>query len=163
MSTNQKVTHEHFSQARQPPPTPRFPEGVLSSSAVLASCRSSVLTCPTSTPDRAHGRAPQVVLTTIEPHASSSGSYDAYEYVVHSHQYITDDIPAARFSYELSPIQARAAPARSAALVPPDTHAVFLIAFECASGSSSRCIRDGSMSGASDRMGHMSRAECRLW
>lgn len=59
-SSNQKVTHEHFSQ---------------------------------------------VVLTTIEPHTSSTGAFDAYEYVVHSHQYITDEIPAARFSYELSPIQ----------------------------------------------------------
>ncbi len=47
----------------------------------------------------------QVVLTTIEPRSHGTGSYDAYEYVVHSHQYITDDIPAARFSYELSPIQ----------------------------------------------------------
>ena len=47
----------------------------------------------------------QVVLTTIEPHTSSTGTFDAYEYVVHSHQYITEDIPAARFSYELSPIQ----------------------------------------------------------
>ncbi len=49
----------------------------------------------------------QVVLTTIEPRSHGTGSYDAYEYVVHSHQYITDDIPAARFSYELSPIQVR--------------------------------------------------------
>ena len=48
-----------------------------------------------------------MVLTTIEPRSHSTGSYDAYEYVVHSHQYITDDIPAARFSYELSPIQVR--------------------------------------------------------
>ena len=48
-----------------------------------------------------------MVLTTIEPRSHGTGSYDAYEYVVHSHQYITDDIPAARFSYELSPIQVR--------------------------------------------------------
>lgn len=52
-----------------------------------------------------------MVLTTIEPHSSNTGSYDAYEYVVHSHQYTTDEIPAARFSYELSPIQARASAA----------------------------------------------------
>ena len=51
----------------------------------------------------------QVVLTTIEPRSHGTGSYDAYEYVVHSHQYITDDIPAARFSYELSPIQVQPA------------------------------------------------------
>ena len=49
----------------------------------------------------------QVVLTTIEPRSHGTGTYDAYEYVVHSHQYITDEIPAARFSYELSPIQVR--------------------------------------------------------
>ncbi len=48
-----------------------------------------------------------MVLTTIEPRSHGTGSYDAYEYVVHSHQYITDDIPAARFSYELSPIQVK--------------------------------------------------------
>lgn len=47
------------------------------------------------------------MLTTIDPRAGPLGSYDAYEYVVHSHQYSADNIPAARFSYELSPIQAR--------------------------------------------------------
>ena len=44
-------------------------------------------------------------MTTIDPKKHSVGSYDAYEYTVHSHQYTTEDIPAARFSYELSPIQ----------------------------------------------------------
>lgn len=47
----------------------------------------------------------QVVMTTIDPKKRSIGTYDAYEYTVHSHQYTTEDIPAARFSYELSPIQ----------------------------------------------------------
>lgn len=44
-------------------------------------------------------------MTTIDPKKRSVGSYDAYEYTVHSHLYTTEDIPAARFSYELSPIQ----------------------------------------------------------
>jgi hypothetical protein len=44
-------------------------------------------------------------MTTIDPKKHSVGNYDAYEYTVHSHQYTTEDIPAARFSYELSPIQ----------------------------------------------------------
>ena len=44
-------------------------------------------------------------MTTIDPKKHSVGTYDAYEYTVHSHQYTTEDIPAARFSYELSPIQ----------------------------------------------------------
>lgn len=48
----------------------------------------------------------QVVLTTIEPGSRSSFTeYDAYEYTVHSHTYSSDSIPAAKFSYHLSPIQ----------------------------------------------------------
>jgi thiol-disulfide isomerase/thioredoxin len=52
-----------------------------------------------------HEHYSQVVMTTIDPKKHSVGNYDAYEYTVHSHQYTTEDIPAARFSYELSPIQ----------------------------------------------------------
>jgi thiol-disulfide isomerase/thioredoxin len=52
-----------------------------------------------------HEHYSQVVLTTIDPNSKAVGVYDAYEYTVHSHQYTTEDIPAARFSYELSPIQ----------------------------------------------------------
>lgn len=52
-----------------------------------------------------HEHYSQVVLTTIDPKNRGVGAYDAYEYTVHSHQYSTDDIPASRFSYELSPIQ----------------------------------------------------------
>lgn len=52
-----------------------------------------------------HEHYAQVVLTTIHPKHSALGSYDAYEYVVHSHQYNSDNIPAARFSYSQSPIQ----------------------------------------------------------
>ena len=64
--------------------------------------------CACGESDDTHKRTVlQVVLTTIEPRSHGTGTYDAYEYVVHSHQYITDDIPAARFSYELSPIQVR--------------------------------------------------------
>lgn len=46
-----------------------------------------------------------VVLTSIEPRSRSTGSYDAYEYTVHSHAYTSDDIPSAKFSYNMSPIQ----------------------------------------------------------
>ncbi len=49
---------------------------------------------------------PQVVLTTIEPrHSRHAGTYDAYEYTAHSHTYQADSIPAAKFTYDLSPIQ----------------------------------------------------------
>lgn len=49
-----------------------------------------------------------MVLTTIEP-VSGRGeqSFDAYEYTVHSHTYNTDEIPSAKFSYDMSPIQVR--------------------------------------------------------
>ena len=51
----------------------------------------------------------QIVLTTAEPHRKlPDGNIDAYEYTVHSHMYNTDSqvlIPAAKFSYDLSPIQ----------------------------------------------------------
>ncbi|KAK9919161.1 hypothetical protein WJX75_009797 [Coccomyxa subellipsoidea] len=48
----------------------------------------------------------QVVLTTIEPFKHRPElSYDAYEYTVHSHTYDTTEIPAAKFTYDLSPIQ----------------------------------------------------------
>ncbi|BDA51659.1 probable endoplasmic reticulum-Golgi intermediate compartment protein [Coccomyxa sp. Obi] len=48
----------------------------------------------------------QVVLTTIEPSKHRPElSYDAYEYTVHSHTYDTTEIPAAKLTYDLSPIQ----------------------------------------------------------
>ena len=48
----------------------------------------------------------QVVLTTIEPASGSrEQSFDAYEYTTHSHTYNTDEIPSAKFSYDMSPIQ----------------------------------------------------------
>lgn len=47
----------------------------------------------------------QVVLTTVDPKQGALSSYDAYEYVVHSHNFNTDEIPAARFSYAQSAIQ----------------------------------------------------------
>lgn len=49
-----------------------------------------------------------MVLTTIEPLKGAFRSYynfDAYEYTVHSHMYDTDQPPAAKFSYDLSPVQ----------------------------------------------------------
>lgn len=47
----------------------------------------------------------QVVLTTVEPRSNVRDRYNAYEYVVHSHTYTTDEIPEAKFTYDLSPIQ----------------------------------------------------------
>jgi hypothetical protein len=55
-------------------------------------------------------RRAQVVLTTVDPKQGALSSYDAYEYVVHSHNYNTDEIPAARFSYAQSPIQVNPPP-----------------------------------------------------
>lgn len=36
---------------------------------------------------------------------TSEHQFHAYEYTVHSHTYNTDDIPSAKFSYDMSPIQ----------------------------------------------------------
>ncbi|KAK9832652.1 hypothetical protein WJX81_007592 [Elliptochloris bilobata] len=48
----------------------------------------------------------QVVRTTIEPaHRPRENSYDAYEYTAHSHTYNSFEIPSAKFSYALSPVQ----------------------------------------------------------
>ncbi len=50
----------------------------------------------------------QVVLTTIEPQGAAKGSgYDAYEYTAHSYSFITDQLPAVRLTYDVSPIQVR--------------------------------------------------------
>lgn len=52
----------------------------------------------------------QVVMTTIEPRSGGRGAgYDAFEYISHSHTYISDNQPTAKFTYDLSPIQVRAA------------------------------------------------------
>lgn len=48
----------------------------------------------------------QTVLTTIEPLRNNrESSFDAYEYTVHSHTYQSDEIPEAKFTYDMSPIQ----------------------------------------------------------
>eukprot|EP01026_Neomeris_dumetosa_P047076 TRINITY_DN4030_c1_g1_i1.p1 TRINITY_DN4030_c1_g1~~TRINITY_DN4030_c1_g1_i1.p1 ORF type:complete len:464 (-),score=42.33 TRINITY_DN4030_c1_g1_i1:4-1395(-) len=49
----------------------------------------------------------QVVLTTVKPKTFEKGigDYDAYEYTVHSHTYNTDSTPAARISFDFSPVQ----------------------------------------------------------
>lgn len=53
-----------------------------------------------------HEHYMQVVLTTIEPRRGGKGAtYDAYEYTAHSHTYVGDSIPVAKFSYTMSPIQ----------------------------------------------------------
>lgn len=48
----------------------------------------------------------QVVLTTVQPKDGHRGGvYDAYEYIAHSHTYMSDAVPTAKFTYDLSPIQ----------------------------------------------------------
>ena len=50
----------------------------------------------------------KVVTTTIEPTRRAKGAaYDAYEYTARSHTYLSDATPAAKFTYDLSPIQVR--------------------------------------------------------
>jgi hypothetical protein len=47
-------------------------------------------------------------MTTIEPKGGGrSAGYDAFEYISHSHTYISDNQPTAKFTYDLSPIQVR--------------------------------------------------------
>jgi hypothetical protein len=48
----------------------------------------------------------QVVRTTIQPlHGGKASAYDAYEYNAHSHTYISDHQPTAKFSYDLAAMQ----------------------------------------------------------
>mmetsp|Transcript_7864 Transcript_7864/g.23678 ORF Transcript_7864/g.23678 Transcript_7864/m.23678 type:complete len:475 (-) Transcript_7864:539-1963(-) len=48
----------------------------------------------------------QVVLTTVKPRgAAMTSGYDAYEYTAHSHTFLSDDIPSAKVTFDLSPIQ----------------------------------------------------------
>ncbi|GMH43496.1 hypothetical protein BSKO_11418 [Bryopsis sp. KO-2023] len=56
-------------------------------------------------PQSTHEHFTQVVLTSVEAGAGHALNYDAYEYTVHSHTYSSDSIPAAKFTYQLSPIQ----------------------------------------------------------
>jgi len=57
-------------------------------------------------PQHTHEHYLEIVMTTIEPKNHHPGSsYDAYEYIAHSHTYMSDSTPAAKFSYTLSPIQ----------------------------------------------------------
>jgi hypothetical protein len=57
-------------------------------------------------PQHTHEHVLQVVKTTVEPRRHARGAaYDAYEYTAHSHTYVNDAIPTAKFSYDPSPIQ----------------------------------------------------------
>jgi hypothetical protein len=48
----------------------------------------------------------QVVLTTVKKRgAAMATGYDAYEYTAHSHTFLSDDIPSAKVTFDLSPIQ----------------------------------------------------------
>lgn len=51
-----------------------------------------------------------MVLTTVEPRSGNPLlGYDSYEYTAHSHTFMSDDIPSAKVTFDLSPIQVRGA------------------------------------------------------
>jgi hypothetical protein len=61
-------------------------------------------------PQYTHEHFMQLIRTTLEPATGGPyASYDAYEYTVHSHSYISEisdiTIPAAKFSFQPSPMQ----------------------------------------------------------
>eukprot|EP00775_Hariotina_reticulata_P009534 gene9534-9698_t len=57
-------------------------------------------------PQHTHEHYLQVVMTSIEPKGTRRGAgYDAYEYIAHSHTYMSDSQPTAKITYDLSPIQ----------------------------------------------------------
>ncbi|WIA40888.1 hypothetical protein OEZ86_004551 [Tetradesmus obliquus] len=59
-----------------------------------------------TSPQHTHEHYMQVVRTTIQPlHGGKASSYDAYEYNAHSHTYISDHQPTAKFSYDLAAMQ----------------------------------------------------------
>lgn len=65
------------------------------------------ISCPPLPPQSTPANK-QVVMTTIEPRGGGrSAGYDAFEYISHSHTYISDNQPTAKFTYDLSPIQVR--------------------------------------------------------
>jgi hypothetical protein len=48
----------------------------------------------------------QVVLTTVQGlTGKATDAYDAYEYTAHSHSFEADEIPSAKMTYDLSPLQ----------------------------------------------------------
>jgi hypothetical protein len=74
-------------------------------------------------------------MTSIEPKGGRKGAgYDAFEYTAHSHTYMSDSQPTAKFTYDLSPIQVRL---DAAALQTPQSLLQLLTAVLvwCSSGS----------------------------
>jgi hypothetical protein len=62
-----------------------------------------------SQPEVTHEHFLQLVKTTLEPaRGGPYASYDAYEYTVHSHNYVSElvDVPAAKFSFQTNALQA---------------------------------------------------------
>lgn len=59
-------------------------------------------------PEETHEHYMQLVLTTVQPvRGGRLSAYDAYEYTVHSHSYVSDyaGTPAAKFTYQTSAMQ----------------------------------------------------------
>lgn len=62
-------------------------------------------------PETTHEHYLQLVKTTLEPLSNKPGAaYDAYEYTVQSHSYVSElaDVPAAKFTFQTSAMQVRA-------------------------------------------------------
>ena len=96
-SKNQRTTFEHYMQVRI---------GCYCSRNVIAAAHSAQCVSKSVTCSNACAVCIQVVLTSVEPSQKNhEASFDAYEYTVHSHLYNTDDVPTAKFSYDMSPIQ----------------------------------------------------------
>lgn len=61
-----------------------------------------------STPETTHEHYLQLVKTTLEPTGGGVyASYDAYEYTIHSHSYVSEvsDVPAAKFTFQTNAMQ----------------------------------------------------------
>lgn len=66
-------------------------------------------------PETTHEHYMQLVKTTLEPLSNKPGAtYDAYEYTVQSHNYVSElsDVPAAKFTFQTSAMQVRRPPQR---------------------------------------------------
>jgi hypothetical protein len=64
-----------------------------------------------SVPETTHEHYLQLVKTTLEPNSGAAySSYDAYEYTVHSHSYVSEvsEVPAAKFTFQTNAMQVRA-------------------------------------------------------
>ena len=74
-----------------------------------------------SVPETTHEHYLQLVKTTLEPNGGAAyATYDAYEYTVHSHSYVSEvsDVPAAKFTFQTNAMQVRSECGTAAGLSP---------------------------------------------